>query len=115
VSGNQDAWGVAAAGRYAITERLGLALRGEYVYDRDGLFLTGGVAPPLGADESEIWSLTGTLDFALTDHMTVRAEVRYDRADIDGFSDMEFTNGSNPQAFTKKDQTMAGVEVIYGF
>src|SRR6185295_16854315 len=33
--GNPYAWGIAAAGRFAVTDRTGVALRAEYVTDND--------------------------------------------------------------------------------
>jgi hypothetical protein len=110
------AWGVAVAGRYALTERLGLALRGEYLQDEDSFFTglaTGSFLPP--GNETDLWSLTGTVDFALTEQLKLRGEVRYDTAELDGgFDDDEVFVGDDGD-FDEDDQITAGVEVVYTF
>lgn len=120
--GDFTAWGVASAGRFAITDKLGFALRGEYLKDADSFFTALGLAGATGdfggiavGDETEIWSLTGTLDYALTDQLKVRTELRYDLADAeDGDSDVFF--GQHPEdGEFQDDQLVAGVEVIYSF
>jgi hypothetical protein len=70
---DQEGYGIAAAGRYAVTDRLGLALRGEYV---DLKF--DNAEPQNGGDNVNLryWGVTSTADFALTEALTVRAEVR---------------------------------------
>jgi hypothetical protein len=66
-------WGIAAAGRYALTEATGFALRHEWLFLNDiGNF---------GAD-SRLISLTGTLDHALTDSLIIKAEARWDHGSI---------------------------------
>jgi hypothetical protein len=113
------AWGVSTAGRFAITDKLGFALRGEYTKDADSFYSAlpfvgptrdfAGVA--LG-DETEIWGLTGTVDYALTDQLKVRTELRYDLVDVeDGDSDVFIDEENDSQ----DDQLVAGVEVIYSF
>jgi hypothetical protein len=117
--GDFTAWGVSTAGRFAITDKLGFALRGEYTKDADSFYSLLAFTGPsrdfsgvsLG-DETEIWGLTGTLDYALTDQLKVRTELRYDLADVeDGDSDI-FIEDSDE---SKDDQLVAGVEVIYSF
>jgi Sec-independent protein translocase protein TatA len=63
-------YGIAAAGRYAITEATGFALRYEWLYFND--------YSPIGSD-AELMSLTATLDHRLTDNLVVSAEGRWDR------------------------------------
>ena len=61
-----EAWGVAGAARYAITDRLGFSVRGEW-FDDDGDYLANaGLASFSAADDFSIMSFTGTLDYALT-------------------------------------------------
>lgn len=96
--------GIAAAGRYAITDRAGIALRAEWID------LT-----QVGAPTLRTYTLTGTVDYKLTDHLTVKAETRFDNAhmmNVTGFSDPYF-NGSG--AATRDSQVTTGVEVLYTF
>lgn len=119
-----DAWGIAAAGRFGITERTGIALRGEYVADSDeflglgGFDAAGNFWDPLNPDELaaptgfEIWGITATLDHLLTDHLMIRGEVRYDNIDKDDTDNAEFLEDSGD---FDNDQIVLGVEAIYNF
>ncbi|MGH0033386.1 MAG: outer membrane beta-barrel protein, partial [Myxococcota bacterium] len=73
------AHGVAVAARMQVLEKLGAALRAEYVKtaapsDRDIQNKVFFGFPASG----ENYALTGTLDYALTEHLTARGEVRWD-------------------------------------
>ena len=101
-----DGYGVAIAGRYALTDRLGLALRGEWV-DLD--FQDSG-------SDLEVWGLTTTVDFALTSNLMLRGEVRYDNVNSSSPSDLFFDDSDALFGVgTEDDQVAAGVEVIYTF
>jgi len=127
------AWGIAVAGRYGITDRTGISLRGEYVADVDQLFgfsrelshdgfavptcttnLAGSTSCVTGMNA---YSLTATLDHLLTDNLMIRGEVRYDRVDKDsGANDEFFHNSQDPHGFElSPDQIVLGVEAIYNF
>lgn len=84
-------WGVAAAGRYALDDRAGIAARGEYYLDRDGY--TTGFAPV------EISLLTGTLTFDYSPDQAVKLFV-------DGRVDW-----SNRQIFPKQVRELVGTAV----
>jgi hypothetical protein len=74
--------GIAVAGRLGIQD-FGIALRGEYIDEHAAT----GDRTLLIADidnNARIWSGTGTLDYALTDHLTVKSELRWDRVDGKG-------------------------------
>jgi hypothetical protein len=97
-NGNPAALGIAAAGRYGITDATGISLRGEYIYSKDNYI---GLATPINLativpdliegtfpttvtstpgwykEDQDIFSLTATLDHALTEHLKVKAEVVY--------------------------------------
>jgi len=118
------AWGVAAAGRFGITERTGISLRGEYVADVDGyLGFQGlsfaGVTPTNGEVEAlfftgiEVWGITATIDHLLTDHLMIRAEARYDNIDKDSTDNEDFFQDSVGNF--DNDQIVVGAEVIYNF
>ncbi|MCP5042647.1 MAG: outer membrane beta-barrel protein, partial [bacterium] len=61
--------GIAAAARWAVSDDLGIAVRGEVVIEDND------------TAETEFGSLTVTGDYALTDHLTAKGEVRFDFAD----------------------------------
>lgn len=118
-SGGQDRWyGFALAGRYAITERLGFSLRGEWMKDRKSLFFNPEFQQLLFGEGSQIWEGTATLDYALTDHLKARAEFRYDHANLKGTSDNGvFVSQQKPgiaRPRQSNQQTVAG-ELIYTF
>lgn len=108
-SGDINGWGIAAAGRYALTDRLGLSSRVEYA-DLDGV----------ASEEFNVFGLTGTVDYLLTTNLTVRGEVRWDRST--GGQD-EFLKSNNAtrgvpgsgQTESATDQVLIGAEVIYTF
>jgi hypothetical protein len=60
-------------------------------------------------------SLTGTMDYSLTEQLMVRGEVRYDQADVNRASDKIFFADGNETRDFENDQITAGVEVIYNF
>lgn len=105
-----DGYGVSTAGRLALTRRLGLALRGEYVELED---LLG------SGNDLSVWGITGTADYQLTDRLLMRAELRFDRATQGGnggdiFVD-DSSSGFGMPNFEEDDQLLSGVEVIYSF
>ena len=94
---NGQAFGIAVAGRVAVTDNTGVATRVEYVVaDED---LAG------GTEDSELFSLTGTVDHALTDNVMVRGEVRWDSL-IESSS--SFTTGED-------DQVVGLAEILFAF
>ena len=122
VPGHPYAWGVAAAGRFAFTDRTSLALRAEYVTDDDNFFgfvgfdqngtIIDGNGMTLAPTDVRIWGVTATLDHLLTDHLKIRGEVRYDDIDKLDTSSREFFDGST--GFSQ-NQVVIGAEVIYNF
>ncbi len=115
-----SAWGIAVAGRQAITDRLGLSLRSEYAQDNDGFFCsqTGFFcSTSTNVPSANVFSLTGTLDYALTQQLTVKTEVRWDKVfdhnDFGGTGSYITNNGSG--SFGRSDQILGGVEMTYKF
>jgi hypothetical protein len=92
-----DGYGIAAAARFALGERAGIAGRLEYL----------SLDPDSGGALS-IFGITGTLDYALTDALTMRGELRYDDA-TDGGPIYVGDGG------LEGDQVTAGLELLYGF
>jgi Putative beta-barrel porin-2, OmpL-like. bbp2 len=113
------AWGIAAAGRFGITERTGIALRGEYVADVDGFLGFGGLTPfdtCCQLTGIEVWGVTATIDHMLTDHLMIRGEVRYDNINKDDTDNDEFfEDSSNNGLSLEEDQIVLGVEAVYNF
>ena len=103
------AYGIALAGRYAWTERLGTALRLEYVADDRAAFGFG--------DEADLWSVTATVDYSLTERLILKGEIRHDQGQIDKSPDHLFIDDGDrlPGVYTDQDQTMIGAQVIYNF
>jgi hypothetical protein len=99
-------WGVEVGGRYALTDRLGTSLRGEWVADDREYF--GFV------DDADLWSLTTTVDYALTEQLMVRGEVRYDNGRITKNPDHLFIN-DNTTPYDEDDQILVGAELVYKF
>lgn len=114
-----NAWGVALTGNYDWTERLSTALRYEFVDDDGNVFGCGagtGIPAPGVGEESEcqIHSFTSTVAYKLTSDLTIRGEIRYDDADIKGFTDDSVFNDSDGPA-SDEDQVLIGFEAIYQF
>jgi len=107
-----DGYGVAVAGRYALTDRMGFALRGEWVD------LDVGASP---MDDLEIWGLTGTIDYSLTANLLLRAEARYDNANNSGDLEEVFFDstgsplGGSGVVTDEEDQIVVGAEILYTF
>ncbi len=137
-SGNPSAIGLAVAGRYGITDNTGIALRGEYIYSQDNYLgiaspfnlATFLVDPPAGIltpvpgwykEDQRLWTLTATLDHALTEHLSVKGEVVYQ----EGSSNHTAAGGtSNNQYFCNKScqgthltrrQVLLGAQMTYEF
>ncbi|MFQ5700164.1 MAG: outer membrane beta-barrel protein, partial [Myxococcota bacterium] len=101
-----DGYGIAVAGRYALTERLGFALRGEWV----DLDFAG------ASSDLEVWGITGTFDYRLIDGLKLRAELRYDDSGSSDVDDRFFDDqGAKIGIATRENQLVGGVEVIYSY
>jgi hypothetical protein len=107
-----DGWGLAVAGRVEIIESLGFAVRGEVLHDDDQLF---GISDDGGAGtETDIWGITGTLDWTVYENLVAKAEVRYDSVSIRDADDHSVFINSNG-GFSKSDQLVGGLELSYMF
>lgn len=108
-SGESDVHATAVAGRYAVTEDLGIALRGELlVFDlSDGNPSQTGTLRGNGVDNELVGSLTGTVDYAVVDDVTLRAELRWDKASNKFFLDND--------GRLRDDQLFGVLELLYAF
>jgi len=101
-----DAFGIAGAGRFAISDDMGVASRVEYVHTEDALNGT--------QRDGELLTLTGTFDKTLAEGLVTRVELRWDT-----FLD-DNDNGAGFQARTdggrtNNDQLVALWQMYYEF
>jgi len=141
-SGKPYAVGFAVAGRYELSDVMGIALRGEYIYSNDNYLgiqvpinlativpeLVGGTPPGIlnptpgwYKEDQEVWSITATLDRALTEHLTLKAEVVYqqgsaDRSDDTGLKNNQFFCNKNcNHSSLQSNQVLLGAQMTYEF
>jgi hypothetical protein len=108
-----EGFGFATAGRYSLTEKLGLAGRAEWLQlGADGI----------NDDDMQLFGLTGTLDYLLTQNLMVRGEVRWDQRTGGDIGNLFFESGGatrgvpgGGQEVSKQNQVVIGAEVIYTF
>jgi len=99
-------WGVAAGGRYGVTDAMGVGVRSEVV--RSG---------KAANFNTLLWEVTATLDYALTDNLKTLLEVRYDRGSGGGTAAPTkfFASNNFGTALSRKDQTLALIQMLYSF
>lgn len=118
-----EIYALAVAGRFGITDSTGFTLRYEVIYGQDyPLVFDSQFGPTIGGNGNQdgtLMSLTGTLDHALTDNLTVRAEGRYDWGRAEQSGDYLFASGhvhaGNVDYFTRSDQFLGLVQMLYSF
>ena len=71
LGGHGDAHGISGAGRLALSDDMGISSRIEYVWTEDTL-------APGSSDDSELLTVTGTIDKTLAEGLVGRVELRYD-------------------------------------
>jgi hypothetical protein len=117
-----NAYGIATAVRWGFLENTGMAvrfewLRGEYhpyILDGDGIFIDD--YENFGQD-ANLFSITGTIDHALTDNLIIKVEGRYDWAK-DNMNVDNFFSSARPEwydTYSRRDQGMGLVEMLYRF
>ncbi len=94
---------ISIASRLAVLDTTGIAVRGEYLKDDDGLLFAGG---------GKGWTVTGTIDHSLTDNLKTNIEVKYDGADSS--SGGGFWNSSGT-AFSADGQVIGLIQLVYEF
>ena len=93
--------GIALGGRMGVTDRLGLG--GRFEYAKVDLDIGGD-------DESDLWSVTGTSDFALTDNLTWKLEAKWETAN-DAFDNAYAESGANNEDYA----VYLGTQIYYEF
>ena len=63
--------------------------------------------------DSDLWTLTSTVDHKLTDHLQVKAELAFHHATGDGDDSIYFQDGSGDEL--TDSEVLLGVEMIYEF
>ena len=102
---NAEWWAVGGWLIYDFSEKVGLALRGDYLDDKDGARTSGGpVTAPFPVNTgNKVSTGTATLNVRAWEGMLVRPEIRYDHSTIaDAFG-------------TKSDQVTFGLSAAYIF
>ena len=99
-----NAFGIAGAGRLGITDTMGIASRIEYINTSSNL--TG------FADDSELLTVTGTLDKTLAEGLVTRVELRYDTFLDDNGTGFTLNGDA---AGTNDDQLVALWQMYYEF
>jgi hypothetical protein len=105
-------WGIAGAGRYAITDDTGFALRYEYLSFTN---MCTDVGVPGGCGAANLMELTATVDHHLADHLIVSAEGRWDRGDSNSSPNNFFLTSTSAPAFTSNHQVLGLVLMRYVF
>jgi len=112
-----DYWGVSAGGKIKLSDKLGFALRGEYLNDDDALRSSFTTFPPTNNGDVKAYSLTGTLSYMLAQNLMMRGEVRWDHTDdeLSTPSGAVFPDGSVVDGNFDDSAVLGLVEVSYIF
>jgi hypothetical protein len=97
---NANWFGLALYGRYALTDKLGMAYRFELFRDKDR---TRTAVAGAGAGTSTLWAQTITADYQIYENLLGRVEFRYDKS-----------NETNAIAGQSSQSTL-GAQLIYSF
>ena len=102
-----DTWAGSVYASYQATEKLSLHVRGEIVTSLDP-FPGAGAA----AENSQIWSLTGTVQYDLWKNVISRLEVRWDASDEGKY----FSSNDTPAGtLNRRNSILVAANVIYKF
>ena len=66
-------------------------------------------------DNEDVYTLTGTVDYALTDHLTGRMELRYDNASFSSFGPGGAPFAVRDNGAVKDDIVLGVIEMVYTF
>ncbi len=101
-TGKGQVHAISVATRLAVLDTTGIAVRGEVIMDDDGMIF---------AANDTMWSVTGTIDHALSDNLTAKVEIKYDGADS---ATGGFWNGSGTTP-SEDGQVLGILQLIYEF
>jgi hypothetical protein len=110
---NKNPWGVGVSvgGRVGLTDDLGIGTRVEYAhFDDKGVAVYVDGNGNTRALDGDLWSFTGTIDYALTDNLTWKIEGKYEKA-------RSGMGGSyrDGDAGVSGDATFLGTQLYYEF
>jgi hypothetical protein len=114
-------YGISTGARWGFLESTGLAVRFEWLraeYHPLLLPETGAILFGSVGQDADFFSITGTLDHALSENLSVRLEGRYDWADINVGPDNFFStarSNSSEADYTRDGQGLGLVEMMYRF
>lgn len=103
--GGSTLWSIGGWLSYALTEKVGLAVRSEYMSDMDGAGTAGllGFAPAASNTGQDIYSVAVTLNIKPVPYIKIQPEIRFDHSDM-------------PNAFGRtEDRFVVGAGVSYLF
>jgi hypothetical protein len=88
VSAGENAkwWGVGLWGTYEVSPSIGVALRGDYIDDRDGARTSGVLGFP-ASTQHKFGSATATLNVKAFPGALIRPEIRYDRSNLEVYGE----------------------------
>jgi hypothetical protein len=98
--------GIALAGRLALGDA-GVALRGEYINEHP----SSDLGTFSGTHSPHVWSLTFTPDYALTDHLKIKGEFRYDL--VNDSDVKQFAEGERPNQDKDQKVVLVGAEYVF--
>ena len=98
-----DAWAASVYASYQATEKLSFHVRGELFEAVENILP--------GKDNTQIWDLTGTIQYDLWKNVISRLEVRWDHGDEGSYFNSLDANGN----FTRKNAVMLAANIIYKF
>jgi len=109
-AGAEDPWGIglAVGARAGLTDRAGLTGRFEYGHGENPDGATARVVMPAAGTEADLIAVTGVFDYLLTDGLTFKTEVKWEKIlDIAGASDNVFDG--------EDDQVVVGAQLVLAF
>lgn len=111
-SPNASIYGIGLAQRYQVTDRFALSAREEYLYGDSGAPTSIPAVAYANAMRSRTYSLTVTGDYALTEYLSLRGELRFDDVNENDVQDDNFFGKSG---MTRSNQTVGLVQAVLHF
>jgi hypothetical protein len=119
---NPKFYGLALGTKMQLSQKLYLALRGEFMRDKESSRfgplgnLIGAIESPVDLDDIDVYTGTVTLGYQLGPGLLARLEYRHDDVDCDGTSCNFFPDGDNAPGIDGEDTNdLALFELVYSF
>lgn len=78
-------WGIEGIVGYQLTDKLSVAVRGEFFRDDDAFRVPQDIRTLTGLFAQDLWEVTGTVKYKFTDHFSTRLEYRHDQSNVRSF------------------------------